>query len=242
VLLRSIRRWPLGLGLLLTAALLIASSGTSRASGAPDAAQLLKAALSDATAAGSVHEVVRVTEGSGRAIFLDDVATGSGRQDITVTPGIRAHVRVVDRTAYISGNKTALVKYFGFSSSAATAVGDRWASIPSTSGDYASVADDAILQSSLADITPRGHLTELPATRVDGAAVIGIRGALPPATGGTGELTLYITRSSRPLPVSAMFTATESGVPFTSRSDLSDWGEHLALKPPTISVAVGGTS
>ena len=165
--------------------------------------------------------------------FSDDVAVDSGRQNITVSGGISAHVLVIGKTAYISGNQPALITYFGFPRADATVIGSRWVSLTSTNPDYATVASDATLPSALRDgFTANGKLTELGATKMDGESVVGLREVLPPSSGAKGTVTIYITRSSHPLPVVAIVRASHAGKTASSRSTLSDWGEALSVKRP----------
>jgi len=228
---------------LVGAAMLLAAGGAllgcdlasvARATSTPAAAQALHTALADATARGSVHQNV-VESSAGKTLTLsDDVATTEGRQEITISGGARASVLVVGGVAYLSGNQTALVSYFGFPASVAREVGDRWISIPSSGSGYSTVAAAATLPSALTEITPVGPLTETAPTRLDGESVVGIRGRAPSLYGQPGTLTTYVTRSSRPLPVEVSVTLNASGHTPAGHttSSLSDWGEHLALRPP----------
>jgi hypothetical protein len=200
---------------------------------APTAAQLLKTALGDATARGSVHDSTVEVGGSRRVTLSDDVAVDSGRQNITVSGGISAHVLVIGKTAYVSGNQPALINYFGFPSADAAVIGDRWVSVASTNPDYANVAGDATLPSDLANLVPPGELTELDATKIDRETVVGLREALPPSFGAKGTMTIYITRSSHPLPVSTTLTARRAGMTESDMTTFSDWGERVSVKRPT---------
>jgi hypothetical protein len=210
----------------------LALSSTSRATQTRSAAQLLTAALSDANASGSVHQSIVNADGSEDSTFSDDVAVNTGSQNITVSGGISAHVLVVGSSAYISGNETAFVKYFGFPRAVATVIGSRWVQIPSSNADYATVASNATLPSTLAFLTPHGRLTEIAPRKIGGKLLIGIRGDLPPSLKLTGTMTIYISSSSRPLPMFATFTAKQRGATITSTSTMSDWGERVAVKRP----------
>jgi hypothetical protein len=206
----------------------------AQATQAPAAAQLLHAALADATARGSVHQTVTEISGGKTLTFSDDVAATEGRQQITISGGARAGVLVFAGVAYISGNQTALVDYFGFPASVARQLGDRWMSIPSSSSDYSTLAAAATLASALTEITPVGPLTETAPTQMDGESVVGISGRAPSLYGQPGTLTTYVTRSSRPLPVQVTASLKANGHTPAGHttSSLTDWGEHLVLRPP----------
>jgi hypothetical protein len=229
---------PLVVGAFAMSGLLFVLPGTSRASGGSTAAQSLKTALRDATASGSVHESTIEVSGSRRETFSDDVAVDSGRQRITVSSGISAHVVLIGKTGYISGNQAALTEYFGFPHNVATMVGNRWVSVPSTSSAYANVASNATLPSAVSFVAPQGQLIELAATKMDGKSVIGIRGALPSSLKATGTMTIYITRSSHPLPVFETLTAKHQGTTVTSNSTFSAWGERVAVTRPAHSIPI----
>lgn len=234
---RMIRTAPLAVGV-LAVGLSFVPAGISRASEVPTAVQLLKMALSDAKARGSVHESTVEVAGSRRVTFSDDVANDSGRQNITVSGGVSAHVLVIGKTAYISGNQAALIRYFGFPRADATVIGDRWISLTSTSPGYATVASDATLPSALGDdFTANGKLTELGATKMDGVSVVGLRAVLPPSFGAKGTMTIYVTRSSHPLPVVAILKASHAGKTVSSMSSLSDWGEPVSVRRPADVIA-----
>lgn len=216
----------------LAAALLSATA--SQAAKRLSAEQLLNQAMTNAILAGSVHEASVQTLGTDRATYSDDVATSSGRQNITTSAGVVAHVLIVGKFAYISGNHTALVSYFGLPKAAAKAVGTRWISIPQTDSSYATVANDATLISALKDnATPTSPLSETAATKIDGQSVIGIRGGVPGAVAGeTGNATLYLTRTSHPLPVYLKVSVKYKGQTGAYTATFSRWGEPLKLSPP----------
>jgi hypothetical protein len=237
VFLRSMRVRSLAFACVVLTGLPLALAATSQATQTRTAAQLWKAAFDDATASGSVHQSMINVSGGPPVTFSDDVATDSGSQNIKRSGGIDAHVLVIGKTAYISGDLSALTTYFGFSRAVATKIGDRWVSIASTNAGYATVASDATLTSVLTNLTPHGQLTELAATEMHDRSVIGVRGALPASLNGT--VTVYITRSSHPLPVFAVFTAQERGISVTSTSTMSAWGERVALKRPADVISAG---
>jgi hypothetical protein len=210
-------------------------AGGAQATPAPSAVQLLHTALADAAARGSFHEVVSDVSGKQAMTFSDDVATSEGRQEIRKSSGEQAHVLVVAGVAYFSGNQAALVRYFGLSNTVARGVGTRWVSVSPPSHGYAVVAAGATLGSALEELTPPGPLVETAPTRLNGESVVGIRGTLPAADGKGASEIIYISRTSRPLPVLVIASRKASGTTPAASSTikLTAWGEHLALEPPT---------
>ena len=213
---------------------LIIGVAASQASGKPTASQLLQTAFADAAARGSVHEVEHAVSGHNWFIASDDVSLQDGLQDITRSGGIHAHVILLGPVAYVSGNHTTLVSYFGLPTSAARAVGSRWIRVPASDhGWYPTVAADATLPSALNQVKPTGPLVDLPPTELDGQSVIGIRGNMPKGFTGGGTDIVFITRSSHPLVVSATFTGHGEKV----TSTFSHWGEHVAPHAPSSWIA-----
>jgi hypothetical protein len=209
---------------------LILGVTVGQAAGKPTASELLRTAFANGSASGSAHEVE--SEVSGKRWFKasDDVSLRDGRQNIRRSGGVHAHVALVGSVAYISGNQQALVSYFGLPQSVAYKIGVRWVRIPSSDhGWYPTVAADATLRSALSQVKPSGHVVELPATKLDGQSVIGIRGNMPKGFKGGGTDTIFLTRSAHPMLVVAVFA--RSGQKVTST--FSNWGERVTVDPPT---------
>lgn len=208
--------------------------GVGHAAGKLTAPELLQAAFADASASGSVHEVQSEVSGTRWFKASDDVALRDGRQHITRSDGIDAHVLLVGPVAYVSGNQQTLVSYFGLPGAVAHRVGVRWVRIPSSDHAwYPTVAADATLPSALSEVKPSGHLVELGASMFAGESVIGIRGNMPAGFKGGGTDTVYITRAQHPLLVAAIF----SGSGHTVTNTFSHWGERVTARAPTDWVA-----
>jgi hypothetical protein len=220
-------------------AVFFVSATVGQAAGSPTPSQLVRTAMSDATARGSVHEVSTEPISGGKEVQADDVTQNSGRQTITGPGGLQARVLLVDKVGYMSGNEKGLVDYFGFPSDVASAVGEHWISVSSTGAAYGSVAEDATLGSALKLITPAGSLKELGPSRVDGMNVIGIHGSVPRAVSHSGTETLYITRSAKPLPVEVIYTLSHDGKTVRVPTTLSKWGERATVTAPTTAIPLG---
>jgi hypothetical protein len=212
-------------------ALLLSGAG-AHAAQTLSASQLLNAALRDARARGSAHEVEQWLTSKASGTYSDDVGLSEGRQQIQISGGVRAHTLILDGTAYTSGNQAAFVQFFGFPAAVARTIGTRWVSTPRSDTAYATVARDATLPSALADVTPSGHLTET-ADQRSWVGAIAITGAN--SLFGPGTFTLYVSRSSTPLPLGATFSGTKV---MTATFVFSDWGEALALKAPANAIPI----
>lgn len=202
----------------------------SQAAGKQTASELMQTAFADAAASGSAHEVESAVSGNRWFKISDDVSLHDGRQHITRSGGIDAHVRLVGPVAYISGNQQTLVGYFGLPKSVARMIGARWVRIPSSDhGWYPTVAADATLPSALSEIKPSGHLVELPTSELGGEPVVGVRGNMPEGFKGGGTDTVFVTRSAHPMLVAATFAGSGQKV----MSTFSDWGERVTISTPT---------
>jgi hypothetical protein len=231
---------------LSAAAILVATAGISllqttpaRADQHRSAAQFLSQAFADARAETSFHEVSTEVGGGHSVSFVNDVGTNSGRQHITRSDGTVANVEVTGGDAYFAGNRTALVTYFELPSSDAAVVGSHWVSLTPSDRDYQPVADGVTLQSALAELAPPSTgLTEGPQTTIDGQAVIGISGKLAGSTATkSATATFYITTGDHPLPVEVRTVGIEKPrLEVVGTVALSNWGERVAVSPPTSSI------
>lgn len=203
----------------------------TRATSPRSPGQLLGAALSNGNARGSVHVRESAQVADRTITFSDDVATHAGRQEITLSTGVHAHVLIVGARAYVSGNRAALIRYFGFSTSAAGEIGSRWVSIPASSRSYAVVAADATLPSQLSAFALTGALSETAPTTINGRSLIGIKGNIPASgpTPSAGTATVYLSRTREPLPVAATYSFSNGQ---SAEVEFSGWGDGLALTPP----------
>ena len=218
-----------------------AFAGESSAAGDSAATRLLASALQDASAKGSVHEVGVAVSGRQKVTIVDDIATHEGRQDVNHYGNEQAQVLVVNGTAYLSGNRAALTGYFGFTASAAHKIGTRWVSVPRANRNYAELSVGLTLASALSQLAPPAPLSETAPTTIDGQSVIGIRGTPPKQAGAVASSILYVSRSPHPLPVRLSVSVTTNASTVSSTVDLSVWGEHVSVTPPSDVVPMSST-
>jgi hypothetical protein len=107
-------------------------------------------------------------------------------------------------------------------------------SVPKSRPLYIVVVGDVTLPSALQQITPVGHLTETAATKLDGTAVVGIRGKAPAFSGG-GTLTTYVSKSDDPLPIAAIYAVASAG---STTASFTRWSEPLTITAPAHSVSI----
>ena len=211
---------------------MLSVAGGAQATQTPSAAALMRLALTDAIARGSVHEVETQTSSKVAGGLSGDIGTHNGRQDITRSGGQLAHVLVIGSTAYVSGNQAALLHYFGFPAAIAGKIGTRWVSVPSSNSGYAVITAGVTLASAMQELAIPGQLTEKSAGIVDGQSVTAIHSkAVRTGTKSvTVSVTMYVTRTLTPLPVRVAFSYSNGA---TTSVQFSGWNERLALKAPT---------
>lgn len=200
-------------------------------------AQLLHAARIDATARATVHDATVNHGRPGIGIESADVGVREGRQTFDLPGGEHARVLVVDRTAYVSGNRPALIHYFGFSATVARKIGASWVSIPASNPGYKVVARDVTLETFLADLFPAGRPTTTAPIDIGGRNSVGVHGTGPtsPSPRVTITATLYLSHSASPLPVREKVSDNQGD---TASETLSKWGEHLTLKAPSDTIPI----
>jgi hypothetical protein len=219
----------------LTATLGLA--GGAQATQAPTAGALMKLALNDALARSSVHETESQKSSTVSGTTSADIGKAEGRQDISHSDGARAHVLVIGGTAFVSGNQTALTRYYGFPAAIAKKVGSNWVSAPSSSSGYAVITAGVTLSSAIDVLAIPGHLTETSATKINGQSAIGIQNKAV-STGSKGvtvAVTMYVSQTSKPLPIRVTFDYSNGASTVVA---FSGWDEPLALKAPAHAIPV----
>jgi hypothetical protein len=203
------------------------------------AAQIVSDATSAATAVGSVHYVLSVTEAKQAQTTVSGDATNTGgRQQITIG-ALSVQVVLVQGVAYAMGDAKGLESFMGVASTQAPKYANRWIAIHQSDSLYAGVSQAVTLSTALAQLTPSGTLKLSGTKTMQGREVIGISGGLPgPAQQGlTGSMTLYVATTHPTLPLGFSETSTavsSSGTQHaTTTGTFTDWGEHVRLSAPT---------
>ena len=203
-------------------------SGPARGASTPSASQWLRAALRDAQTRGSVHELeANAIHGISVSISAD-VAAHDGRQQLIVAGTDLVRIVVLGGNVYCSASPAAaLANYCSVRSTAATIVGKGWIRIPRSNSAYATIAGGVTLPSALVGVTPTGRLSETEKTS-DGVRLVGITGAADVISRPFTTVTLWISTSRTPLPITAILKGPSS----TGAAAFSGWGERVAITPP----------
>jgi hypothetical protein len=200
--------------------------------------RLVSAALAKGYAQGSVHYESLQSYSDSFVIIEGDAATDRGVQQITYASGGhdgQVTVLVVANTVYIRGDAFTLEHYMHASAADAAAWDGKWLSMTPSSPDFAAVAQDVRLGSSLNDLRMPSPLRNIGTSTKMGRHVVGIRSQIPGQTGTLSD-TLYID-IGRSLPVEQV-QATPKGAPISDVS-FSRWGEPVSVAAPVSAIAVG---
>lgn len=192
------------------------------------ASQVLTEAVAASTQEGSVHDVAVFTSGKISTAFVQDSTSHSGQQSITIGKTERASVILLDNVAYISGNKQAVVGFFGFPKSLGLALAEKWISFQPTDQGYSTVSAGVTLPAVLKEFAPTGPLSMSGQKKVDGKSVVGISGKIP-----GGRETLYVATSGSPLLVAVQASGHNGKHSGTERITFSRWGESVNLSAPS---------
>ncbi len=193
-------------------------------------------ATSAVEGAGSVRVVTTIQLPGQTVTYVNDSTGQSGQQVISSSSGIRMTVLVVDGSAYLNVNPTAMTTLFRTPATITQRFANKWLSFPAGSQAYKSIAETLTLTSLLQEVTPVRPITKLPPSVINGQSAIGFRGELPGDLPGT----LYLSSVGPPLPVEEI-SSTPKGV---TTAIFSDWGEavHVTVPPGAIAGTAAGLS
>lgn len=186
-----------------------------------NASVLLAAMLAAVHAQHSVHYVSTVMSGTTKVVITGDVAKTTGTQRVAFTQAGRTGyvtVRVVNNTAYFSGDAFALRTFMGVPAANAQRYAGEWVRVPHTAKQYASVAADVTLPS--------------------WAKSLGINGVVARIKGGisitttTGGVQLLLAPNHLPT------RETGKGSGGSLAMTASRWNEHVHVPVPTKTVPV----
>jgi hypothetical protein len=225
------------LGVVVVAVALASSSAAS----AESPTGLANRSFAAATRQRSVHYEVRTSHGTGSVTsMVCDIGRRSGVQRIALSRGGRAghvEIRVVGPTAYVRGDSFVLNSYMGFRAAGSVRYAGRWIRIPRGNRAYASIADAVTLESELEHVRFVSVDPPINPGRIDGQAVLVVRGTRTGAP--IGAAWLYVRAHGMSLPVAARVT-TFSGATYTTH--FSRWNEPIRISVPAGSVEVSATN
>jgi hypothetical protein len=189
---------------------------------------LLRTAMSNARAKGSVHAVARFVSERGPAAFDNHAARHHGVQRLSIYGG-HVTIRVLGPITYFTGDKRGLVKYFGYKAKLAVLQVHKWVPLIAGNKGYRVLTEGVTLPSMLHNERVVAPLRILPARTIDGVPVVGVQGR----AAGRGVrrhsiATWWISTGAHPLPVE--FDASNASTRLTQR--FSAWGKPVRVKRP----------
>jgi len=193
-------------------------------------------AIQDAEGSSWVHEVVHSNAAGQTFTATNDVGTFEGRQVIAQNAS-RAEVIVIGQEAYIQGNASAIENFFGLTKNDPQQLANTWISmVPADGQGYQTVSAAVTLKSDFTDQTIPSPVTEGRPVTVDGHRCIPLTGHSTQPTVGKVTVTMYVTDSSKPLPIETKSTAAaKKGQSITT---WSRWGQQVTLNPPPGAVPI----
>ena len=221
----------------LAAACSSVGSGPDSLSG-KSPSQILDAASSAATSAGSTHYTLTETAGTQTQTITGDASSTDGRQSIT-TGSVHVQVVLVGGTAYVQGDPGGLGAALGFPANVAKTYADKWIAVGSGDSPYASIVQAVTLSGTISELRPTGHLSLAGSAIVGGRSALGVKGGLPGQipSGVRGSTTLYVAASRPTLPLKYTAQASRGSQNVVDEGTFTDWGRPLHLSVPSGSVA-----
>jgi len=181
----------------------------------------------------SVHYIATERAGTTHVTYVGDIGATQGIQRVVFSArGRTGQVTEVvsNHRAWIRGDAFALSQFLAFPDAIATKYAGRWVNVPSS--DYAGVAEDVTLGSAIDTLKLKAPFAAVPATRIDGRSVIGIRGRS--SSGGvTTDETLYARAAGLPLPVAEVGTGQAA-----TNVAFSRWNEAVRVIVPSHALTV----
>ena len=207
------------------------TSAAVHAASSPPQAVLAKA-LAAATAAHWMHLQINDSVKLHTASFSDDSGPTSGTQDIVVD-GAHTSVRLVDSDVYFTGDKAALLHYYGFTEAQAVRYVGQWLSLRPGGKAYDNVSGGITMASVLKEMALTGPLRMLPAVKRDGRLVFGISGKpVGSHMSSHATATMWIAADGSMLPVE--YVAQDG----QKRMDvvMSRWGHAVNVVAPDTAI------
>jgi hypothetical protein len=165
--------------------------------------------------------------------MTNDIGTFEGRQ-VIASNASRATVIVIGQEAYIQGNASAIANFFELTKNDPQQLANTWISmVPSDGAAYQAVSAAVTLKSDFQRVSIPGTLTEGRPVTVDGHRCIPLVGHTTEPQVGAVTVTMYVTKSSTPLPVEAKATAKN----LLTTTSWSSWGRQVTLNPPPGTIA-----
>jgi hypothetical protein len=190
---------------------------------------LLSSAVSNASAEGWTHAVVKIDSDGHSAVYDQYIGPDEGTQNITIDGDHQLDVILVNNIAYFKADAWTASTFMQMPAAIVPRIAGRWVEVPSSDQAFSGISSDVGLASVLSeDIAPSGPLTESAPTTVDGQRVVGVTGGLPTDLDTTGTQTVYISTGPHPLPVA--ITMTGQDVP--NQIDFANWGVTHSISPP----------
>ena len=196
------------------------SSSSSNGLESKSPEQILAAAKAAASRAASVHVSGSIFNEK-KPISLDmELVAAKGAKGHLAVEGLGFDIVEVEKAFYLKGSNAFYEKVAG--ASAAQLLQGKWLKVPTTGGEFASLAQLTNL-SRLIDVTlgKHGGLKKAPSATIEGQKAVGITDA---TQGGT----LYVASTGTPYPLEIAKTGSDAGKVVFDR-----WNKPVTLTAPS---------
>ena len=172
-----------------------------------------------------------MTEGLDSYTQVTQAGRRDGTSSITVHVGqvtLKLDWALIGKTVYFNGNGNALSGALGFTTTAASQEAGKWISATAGAGTIFQDLSSYLTVSSATTILDLvGEMSFLPATTVQGQAVVGVQGIRLSQEEEVTE-TIYVKSTGAPLPVEL----SQTGQGATAYTYFGPWGQPPAAKAP----------
>jgi len=222
------------ISLCVVSSIVMAACSSSPSPGAlagKSAGTVLRLALRDARAAGSMHFSIQ-TKGGVQQDAIGEISSQGGEAVMTSSNGV-TRILVMGKTGYIESDAMDLQAGMGLSVTAAAANANKWITLTSAAAAFPQLANSVSFTSTLDEFTPGGKLS-LAVSTIAGHTVGLIEGTGTATQAVTSyEVEMAVTTTSPVLPLAGGVRISANGKTVTQAAIFDQWGKRVTVKPPT---------
>jgi hypothetical protein len=217
---------------LVACVLATAAPSVAHASVSSTPYEVMSSVLAAGEAQISVKSVSTWASGAVKVVLTSYAATSSGYQNIDyAVKGVDHHemVKLVGGVVYVRGDATILNLYMGLTKGRAKIVAGKWYSIASTNPDFAVVASDLTVSSTMSVVEMTRSVVRLPDQVRNGVHVTVLKGqTIASSSSPSLSETLYSNaRDSLPVMASVSYQGKKQSESF------SNWGRAVRVSAPS---------
>jgi hypothetical protein len=179
----------------------------------------------------SVRVDSSATLGTKKISIVTDAGRLYGVQKVTIRQSgavNKVTAELIDNVIYVKGDASALESFLNLSKATSTQLSNQWFYIKGTSAEYSAVAQGMTIASGMSEVAFQKNVTSLGTRSIDGTKVTELSGTSVPVSGPAYHETMYLSTSTKPLPVEVVQTFQGQ----TATITFSKWDENFYLSAP----------